>query len=61
MTEHTERLAYPIPEAAHLIGTSKSTVYRLIDAGRLKSIKIMGRRVVIRESIDQLLLAGDVE
>lgn len=40
------RAAYPIPEAAFLLGISRSGVYDLISAGSLLRIKI-GRRTLI--------------
>lgn len=51
----TARLAHPIPEAAHLLGTSNATVYRAVKAGKLKMVKLLGRCLITRESIEALL------
>lgn len=58
MTEATERLAHPIDEAAHMIGSSRATIYRLVKTGQLRMVKILGRSVITRESIDALLRGG---
>jgi excisionase family DNA binding protein len=40
------RLTHPIPEVAELLGVGRTTVYGLIDAGELGTIKIGKRRLV---------------
>ena len=50
-----ERLTYTIPEAAQAIGIGKSILYRLINDGELRTIRL-GKRVLIpRASILELL------
>lgn len=49
------KLAYSIPEAAGAIGISKTTVWRLIAAGDLKTFKI-GCRTLIRADALQALI-----
>jgi excisionase family DNA binding protein len=41
-----DRLAYPISEAAHQLGLSRSRLYELKDQGRIHFTKIDGRVVV---------------
>ncbi len=43
------RVAYPIPEAAFLLGISRSGLYALIDNGTLRRLHI-GRRALIPHS-----------
>lgn len=52
------RLAYSVPEAAIMIGVSKSIVWRLISDGKLSSVKIDGRRVVRHSDLLALLSEG---
>lgn len=48
-----------VPEAAALLGLSKSTLYRAIDRGELPAIKF-GRAVQIpRHIVDRLLADGN--
>jgi excisionase family DNA binding protein len=51
----SERLALRINEAAAIAGLGRSTVYLLMAAGRLTTVKIGGRRLVLRESLEELL------
>jgi excisionase family DNA binding protein len=37
---------------------SRPTVYRLLGSGKLKSVKILGRRIIHAESVDDLLREG---
>ncbi|MEA9996276.1 helix-turn-helix domain-containing protein [Pseudomonas sp. 10B1] len=47
-----KRLAYPINEAVHLLGTSRSSLYRLVKQGHLQLVKLGARRSAItRDSI----------
>lgn len=56
-----KRRAYSLAEVAGLTGFAMSTLYKLIQSGRLKSIKIAGRRLVTSRALDELLgeLSGD--
>jgi len=54
-----ERRAYRIDEAAAAIGLSRSTLYKLIAAGTLRSVKVGGRRLVPVASLEALLAEGD--
>ena len=50
-----ERLTYTIPEAAKLLGLSKSTAYRAVESGDLPVIRVRGRLLVPRERLRQML------
>jgi len=60
MTQETERLTLSVPEAAKCIGVSTTTLYRLFDENKLKSVKIGTRRVVRLEAIKKYLEANEV-
>ena len=47
--------AYSVVEAGRLCGLSRSSIYKLIESGKLKTIKILGRRLVPAEALDELL------
>ncbi|GEM_PF-3329789 len=52
-TTKIERVIYPIDEARTLLGgIARQTVYDLISAGKLTSIKIGRRRLIPAESIE---------
>lgn len=53
-----EVLAYCVKDAARLIGVSRATLYLLISAGDLRTIKIRKRRLVPREALVELLAVG---
>lgn len=47
----SDRLAYPIPEAADLLGIGRTTLYAEIAAGRLATITVGRRRLVTRDAL----------
>jgi len=49
------RRAYSISEAQQLCCLSRATIYKLIGTGQLKTIKILGRRLIPVEAIESLL------
>ena len=49
------RRAYTINETARVLSVSRSTIYKLMKNNSLKTIKLCGRRVVTRDSIEDLL------
>jgi excisionase family DNA binding protein len=53
-----QRLVYSILEAANALNLSRATLYRLLGEGRIASIKIGSRRLILRSSIDDLLREG---
>ena len=48
------RLAYSLAESEALSGLSRSSLYRLIDAGTLKTVQHGRRRLVPREELERL-------
>ena len=55
MKEKLERLAYRINEACTSIGIGRSSLYNMIRDGRVKSVKIAGRTLILRSEIERLL------
>lgn len=54
--EMKRRLVYPVAEVAAQLGdVSTRTVYRLMDAGELESVKIGGRRGVPHEALVEFI------
>jgi len=53
-----ERRALSIREAARTCGLSRATLYRLLKEGRLATIKIGSRRLVLVSALDALLSGG---
>ena len=47
-----EPLLLAVPAAAALLGCSRRTLYRELDAGRLPSRKVRGRRLLARADLD---------
>jgi excisionase family DNA binding protein len=50
-----EKLAYSINEAIALSSLSRTTIYKLIARGELKTVMVAGRRLVPREALHLLL------
>jgi excisionase family DNA binding protein len=50
----TEKLLFGVTEAAVALGLGKSTVWALIAAGRLQTVKIGRRTLVTRASIERI-------
>ena len=53
-----ERIALRIRDASIISGLSRSTLYELLKAGKLRAVKIGGRRLILRDSLAALLLGG---
>jgi len=52
----TERLAYSVQEAAHLLGVNYFSVYRLVQRGKLKVCRVLrGKLLVPRAELLKLL------
>jgi excisionase family DNA binding protein len=52
-----ERIALRLNDACAVSGLSRSKLYDLMKRGKLKSIKVDDRRLILREDL-KLLLAG---
>jgi excisionase family DNA binding protein len=50
--------AYRVDDAAKAYGLSRSTLYKLLAQGRLKSTLVGRRRLILRDSLDALLGGG---
>jgi excisionase family DNA binding protein len=49
------KLAYRIDEAGEVSGLGRSSIYELIGDGRLSSVKVGGRRLILHEDLEALL------
>ena len=52
---HPHALAYPINEAASVVGVSRSLIYDLIARGELESFKIRSKRLIARSALEKLI------
>lgn len=50
-----ERIAYSPGEVATMLGVSRRTVYNWMAAGKLRSVRVFGRRLIPAEEVQQLL------
>jgi hypothetical protein len=50
-----ERLAYTVNDTARLLSISRSSINKLIKLKALKTIKLLGRRLITRAAIEDLL------
>jgi excisionase family DNA binding protein len=57
----TERRAYTMGEAAALVRLSVSTLYAERARGRLKTIKLAGRRLITREALEAYIAAARLD
>jgi len=53
-----EKIALRINETVAVSGLSRSTIYELLKAGKLRAVKIGGRRLILREDLQALLHGG---
>ncbi|WP_298333227.1 helix-turn-helix domain-containing protein [Asticcacaulis sp.] len=51
ITQNTQKLAYRIDEAVKASGLGRSFLYERMADGSLKSIKIGGRRLILRDEL----------
>jgi excisionase family DNA binding protein len=56
--EIPERRAFSIRETERAVSLSRATIYRLIAAGKLTTVKVGARRLVQVAAIDALLAGG---
>jgi excisionase family DNA binding protein len=50
-----ERLTYTVQQAGHLLGLSRNSMYRAIEAGELPSLRIGKRLLVPRDALEAKL------
>lgn len=55
----TDRQAFSVDRAAETLSLGASTIWRLIKAGRLKTVKLGGRTLIRREELLRLLDAAE--
>ena len=53
-----KRRGLSVQQASDRGGWSRATTYRLIAEGKLKSVKVLNRRVITPEAVDALLEEG---
>lgn len=52
-----DKLAYNVPEAASAIGISRANMFERISKGEIPSVKVAGRRLILREDLEAYLKA----
>jgi excisionase family DNA binding protein len=50
-----QRLAHRVNAAANIIGVKRSTIYNLINAGKLRSVKVAGTRLIPDDALRDLI------
>jgi excisionase family DNA binding protein len=55
MSTMPEKAAFSVEEACTYIGTSRPTVYRLMDSGAIPSFHIGRRRLILKEDLDRFI------
>ena len=50
-----EKRALRVKEASAIYGLSRSTLYVLMAAGKLRAVKVGGRRLIPRDALEALL------
>jgi excisionase family DNA binding protein len=55
------RLLYPVPEVAILLGVEQRLIWKYIETGDLRSVKLGRRRLVPKDAIHQFLAKLNVE
>lgn len=50
-----ERLAFSPDEAAAALGLGRTTIYQLLTAGAIRSVKVGKRRLIPRNALDEFL------
>lgn len=53
-----ERRAFHVNDAIKIYGLSRATIYKMINAGELRTVKLGGRRLIPRDAIEALLAGG---
>ena len=55
-----DKLAYSVPEAAHALGISETTVWEMVRAGALRKFKIGARVLIRREELARVIAEAEV-
>jgi excisionase family DNA binding protein len=48
-------MTYAVNEVATLLGLGRTTIYKLIEEGRLRRVKVGARALILAEDVDALL------
>lgn len=54
----TQRRAYQLNEVVAAYRLSRSTIYKLMGAGKLRTVKVGGRRLIPVDAIEALIAGG---
>jgi excisionase family DNA binding protein len=54
-----EKITLRISETVAVSGLSRSTIYELLKAGKLRAVKVGRRRLILRDSLQTLLHAAE--
>ena len=57
-TKSDEKRALRVNEAAAQYGISRSTIYKIMAEGTLRTVKIGGRRLIPRDALEALIAGG---
>lgn len=61
MAPPPNRLLYPVPEVAILLGVEQRLIWKLVETGDLRSVKLGRRRLVPKDAIHQFLAKLNVD
>lgn len=53
-----EKRALHVKDAAKIYGWSRSTLYKMMKDGTLKSVRVGGRRLIPRDALEALINGG---
>ena len=53
-----ERRAYRVQDFCKIYGLSRSTVYKMMTAGTLRTVRVGGRRLIPTDAAEALLVGG---
>ncbi|MBL1148323.1 MAG: helix-turn-helix domain-containing protein [Pseudomonadota bacterium] len=54
-----DKLSYSIPEVTQMVGLCRTVIYRELNSGRLRAIKLGKRTLITREAIEEWLSTLD--
>ena len=57
-TKPDDKRALRVNEAAAQYGMSRSTIYKIMAEGTLRTVKIGGRRLIPRDALEALIAGG---
>lgn len=56
-----QKATLSVPEAAKVLGISRSLLYQLVKTGQIRSLKLGQRRVVIPVSVIEQMLSSEMQ